>query len=81
MASNKWGSRGSSSIALQSLVSFKKREEWQSWAQLETTFGEKEALLHIESGMISYREDPTTAGIWQYMDNQDIIKEKMVSKK
>ena len=61
-------------------VSLDKREEWKSETQMLEQFGEYELQLHIESGRVEYREDPWTAGVWNYRDKGDLVKRTRVTK-
>eukprot|EP00438_Fugacium_kawagutii_P033587 Skav205237 [mRNA] locus=scaffold1794:241395:247080:+ [translate_table: standard] len=60
--------------------SLDKREKWVSEAKMLEEFGEAEFYAHLDSGRISWRQDPWTTGVWNYRDNGDYTVRKKVSK-
>lgn len=57
-----------------------KGEKWLSELQILQQFSEYELNCHLESGRVSWRHDPMTAGIYQYRDNADITREVSVKR-
>ena len=49
----------------------KKADKWESWKQVSDRFGPEELDMHIASGRVVWRYDPTTQGVIQYKDAQD----------
>ena len=58
-----------------------KREKWQSEKKMLEYFGEDDFWRHLDSGRIISREDPWTAGVWEYCDKGDISKTTRVKQK
>ena len=58
-----------------------KREKWQSEKKMLEHFGEDDFYRHLDSGRIIPREDPWTAGVWEYCDKGDISKTTRVKQK
>ena len=58
-----------------------KTERWMSWKEVCDKFGEEETNLHMSSGRITWKEDPVTAGVYQYQDNFDYSRVKVIDKK
>ena len=65
---------------LESSTSLKQKEKWISEAKMIDRFGEEVFWLHVESGRVSWRADPWTAGVYEYRDNGDITREVNVKK-
>lgn len=57
-----------------------KGEKWVSELQIRQQFPEWELNCHLESGRVSWRNDPMTPGIYQYRDNPDITREVSVKR-
>ena len=70
----------SSKQELQTGVSLTKGEEWQSEKQMREKFSQEEFGAHLASGRIRWRDDPWTAGYYQYQDQGDIRKTTTVNK-
>ena len=49
----------------------KKADKWESWKQVSDRFGPEELDMHIASGRVVWRYDPTTQGVIQHKDTQD----------
>ena len=49
----------------------KKADRWESELQMLKKFSPEELELHIQSGRVSWREDPVTWGVFNYKDNHD----------
>ena len=60
-------------------TSWNKREKWSS-KKLLKIWEEDEFEAHLASGRIRWRESPTTWGVWEYSDTQDLEKNFKVSK-
>ena len=48
-----------------------KIDSWMSEKQATDKFGWDELVLHCNSGRVAWRQDPCTAGVYQYKDLQD----------
>ena len=57
-----------------------KRNQWVSEKKMLDNFGWDELQMHLASGRIVYREDPTTPNVWQYKDTQDFSNEVVVKR-
>ncbi len=49
----------------------KKADKRESWKQVSDRFGPEELDMHIASGRVVWRYDPTTQGVIQYKDTQN----------
>ena len=59
-------------------TSLTKGETWESETQMLQKFTKQELQMHLQSGRILWRQDPWTAGCWQYQDQGDIKKSSTV---
>ena len=60
-----------SSSHVKTQEALKKSDKWESWKQVTDRFGPEELDMHIASGRVVWRHDPTTQGVIQYKDTQD----------
>ena len=49
----------------------KKADKWESELQMLKKFFPEELELHMQSGRVSWRDDPVTWGVFNYKDNHD----------
>ncbi|CAE7727580.1 unnamed protein product, partial [Symbiodinium pilosum] len=61
-------------------TSLNHQEKWVSWTRMLTEFTEEELYAHIARGRVQWRNDPWTAGLFQYMDTGDLTKITKVKK-
>ena len=65
---------------LESSSSLQQKEKWVSETKMVELFGQEEFYLHLDSGRISWRQDPWTPGVFNYKDNGDITRKTGVKK-
>ena len=58
-----------------------KTEKWITQKDIDLKWTELEIAAHLKSGRLITREDPMTAGVWEYQDSADISMHRHVSKK
>ena len=58
------------SSTVQADEALKKADKWESELQMLKKWSPQELELHVQSGRISWREDPITWGVFEYKDNQ-----------
>ena len=56
-----------------------KMDSWMSEKQATNKFGWNELVLHCNSGRVVWRQDPSTAGVYQHKDPQDFQSQVEVS--
>ncbi|CAE7455722.1 unnamed protein product [Symbiodinium sp. CCMP2592] len=56
------------------LEKVKKKDAWESEKTMLTRWTEQELQAHLASGRVSWRQDPSTPGVWEYKDNQRIVR-------
>ena len=65
---------------ISSSESVTKAVKWESMTALLTKFSAEEIAMHLQSGRITERECPDTAGVWEYKDNKDIVMHSRIDK-
>ena len=63
------------------LEKVKKKDAWESEKTMLSRWSERELQAHLASGRVSWREDPTTPGVWEYKDNQRVVRTSEGSRK